>query len=424
MPVRHCLARKRQITTGVRHLGCAADPDPENPALLAVGERGLDAGRPSLTALRADGSICWQDRFAEEPGEFTIGAEPHCISLPSQAAIPAVAQFISHRAEERPGLLRLLARADGRELWRAETGSVFSGNRDCAVLDLDGDGDLELLAGYADRLVCYRCRDGAQLWERRERIGICWGRSAIGDLNGDGRNEIVLGSEYANPDQTSSVCALRCDGSLLWEYAGIPGDCGSTPTCIQDVNGDGRPEILKVEIDLECRGAGPGSRLWCFRADGTLLWRCGLGGKEISIADFDGDGALEALCVTDARDGGKDAVPALRCVDLRQGTLRWSLPLPRFYLAGWPAAARDVDGDGLPEAILPHGNPGGYGRRAGESPWGEILIVRGDGTVLQTLSFPDFVLCPLWFDWDRDGETELLAPCADGTVAVYGRGAA
>jgi hypothetical protein len=80
----------------------------------------------------------------------------------------------------------------------------------------------------------------------------------------------------------------------------------------------------------------------------------------------------------------------------------------------------DVDGDGVPEAILPQGNPSGYGRREGEAPWGEVYVVKGDGRVWQCLRYPDWPLAPLSFDLEGDGAPELLIPCGDGKIYVYG----
>jgi hypothetical protein len=160
------------------------------------------------------------------------------------------------------------------------------------------------------------------------------------------------------------------------------------------------------------------ARLWCLRADGTLLWRCDIGGGDVALGDLDGDGLLEAVNLTNGRDGGRGVGPAIRCVSLATGERRWELPVSDHWLTGWPLMA-DVDGDGRLEAVLPHGSPSGYGRQAGGRAWGEVCIVGPEGALRQRLAFPDWVLCPLAFDWDGDGTAELIVPCGDGVVYVY-----
>jgi hypothetical protein len=106
-------------------------------------------------------------------------------------------------------------------------------------------------------------------------------------------------------------------------------------------------------------------------------------------------------------------------VALDTGELRWQVPVARHWLTGWPLVA-DLDGDGRPEAILAHGSPSGYGQQPGAGAWGEVLIVADRGHVKARLQYPDWVLCPLAFDWDGDGAPELIVPCGDGCVYVYG----
>jgi outer membrane protein assembly factor BamB len=414
--------RPRQcLRTGIRHFGCASAVIDGQPVLYVTGEQGGAGGRPVLVALTAGGEVLWRDDMAAERSGFAMGSQPHVLEL--NGGRLATAHFVAHRQGGGDGMLRLLSADNGRELWRASSGTFYGGNRDVHALDLDGDGDVEILAGFADRLACYRAADGALLWLRSERTRICWGRSAIGDIDGDGRPEIVLGSEYANPDQTSSITVLRADGSLLWEYGGIEGDCGSTPTFLLDVDGCGRPEILKTEIDLEGRGPVHKARLWCLRADGTLAWRCGTGGGDLAIGDVDGDGLPEAIHLTNGRDGGHGVMPAVRCVSLALGTVRWQTPIADHWLSGWPLLA-DLNGDGRLEAVLPHGSPSGYGRQPGGRAWGQVCIVAADGPILSILNYPDWVLCPLVFDWDGDDAAELIVPCGDGCIHTYEAGGA
>ncbi len=276
----------RMLHTGLCNKGFAGGCPGGVPLLVVTGQLRDDTRRPELRAYDAGGHLLWRDAFAEDTGSVAMGAEPHILTLDDGR--PVVAHTVAHRASGEHGLLRVLDAFTGDEVWRASTGSIYGGNRDIHCVDLDGDGRSEILAGYADRLTCYRAADGAAMWSRDDRIAVCWGRSAILDIDGDGLPEIVLGTEYANADGTSSIFALRGDGSAAWELDGIEGDCGSTP--VHSVTlGDGNLRLLKTEIDLEGRGPVHMARLWCLNAQGGKLWALDFGCGDIALADLDAD---------------------------------------------------------------------------------------------------------------------------------------
>jgi len=310
----------------------------------------------------------------------------------------------------------LLSARDGATIWERSTEGPFGSNRDALCLDLDGDGEREILVGVHQVLMCLRA-DGSEKCRYDRGVVICWGSSAVGDINGDGRMEIAIGSEYGNADGSSAMVVLRDDGCELWRRDGIEGDLGSTPAMLADANGDGRLEVLKVELNLCGRGPYPVSRLWCSGGDGNVLWRSDFGGGEAAIGDMDGDGALEAVGITNPRDGG-DVAPAIICFDLRNGARKWERPVRRHWLQSWPAMAR-LDASGRLCAIVGACNPSGYGHREGDPAYTDLYLLDGAGGILWTHTFPDWALCPLPCDIDGDGANELVVPCGDGRVTCF-----
>jgi FG-GAP-like repeat len=86
----------------------------------------------------------------------------------------------------------LAYRTDGTKLWSylGAPRKGLGGLDDLAVVDLDGDGVDELVAGYGGSpgLQVFSTQ-GKPLWERPE-LGNCW-NVAVGDLDGDGKQEVI-----------------------------------------------------------------------------------------------------------------------------------------------------------------------------------------------------------------------------------------
>ena len=319
------------------------------------------------------------------------------------------------------GEARLVSACSGQVIWNKPTTNQYFGNGCCVMADVDGDGIEELVYGDAAAVRCFRARDGELKWVYDDHIAICWGRMAFGDINGDGKPELVLGTEYANEDHSSSLLALDGRGKLLWRKNGIKGDMGSTPAVIIDVDGDNRPEILKVELDLEHRARMPWAGLFCFRGDGTLKYRADFGCSGMAVGDIDGDGVPEAVGITSSRDGGSLAVDRneIRCIDLERGKLKWTTPVSRTWLGSQDPTMADLSGNGKLDVVVTTSNPSGYGYRKGQPAYGDAYIVNPHGEIIWKETLPDYILQPFVSDVDRDGHNEIVLACHDGSVRCY-----
>jgi hypothetical protein len=181
-------------------------------------------------------------------------------------------------------------------------------------------------------------------------------RLAAGDLDGDGRDELVLGCE------DTFVRVFGLDGKLRWErqipYYRQPAILRSV--LVADVDGDGKPEVLAGAANW---------RAFAFDRDGKALWNYEIvrESRDILVDDFDGDGRREILCTT------KYYTTTL--LD-DHGLPRWRF---RFPTPGCKAAAAVKTGDGAKKNIV-------FG-----ADGGTIHFVKCDGGLLAEFSAGDEV---------------------------------
>jgi len=251
------------------------------------------------------------------------------------------------------------------------------------------------------------------LWRKLETPGFGTGRHIrFGDLNGDGRLEIVFaqhtelltGGDFC---QLSCLTAMDLDGNVLWQWGEphrqhglVPSDM---PVQIHDVDGDGRAEVvccrnfeicildgLSGEVKHRAPTPDPGPMATWLPEDD--LFR--LPGDCLCFADLRGLGARRDILV-------KDRYSNVTAYDQDLNVL-W-----RFHgnTGHFPALA-DIDGDGRDEVMI------GY------------TLVDHDGTVLWTIDVRDhqdaIAIAPI----DPDYPTPLIALASGegGTVVCDTRG--
>jgi hypothetical protein len=200
-----------------------------------------------------------------------------------------------------------------------------------AMRDVDGDGRMEIFiggdqtpGGISDwsggefRALKWSPSSpggAVELWKRRVRDTI-WSSPALGDINGDGRVEVVVGAGffYRRDDGRRIYAWHADDGSTVRGWPVTTGGYTMPSPALGDLTGDGVPEVVAGSSD---------GRLRAYRGSGALLWSRALtfndrrtGGTVGSpiIADLDGDGGNDVGAGNDwgyfVVDGGSGSVMA------------------------------------------------------------------------------------------------------------------
>jgi outer membrane protein assembly factor BamB len=227
-----------------------------------------------------------------------------------------------------------------RILWSFDTRDASFGQT--AAGDIDGDGRLEVVFGcYRNDSCVYALNgeDGTLLWKVNTHAPGAEGCNdvapAIFDADGDGSLDVVVPSS-CNP---TTYCFDGTTGAVKWAARTRGSD---SPPTVADIDGDGKPEILHGEFGgwVRCLNAEDGSMAWELAVD-THSWIQ----TAPTLLDADGDGRLDFIVATWNRtQGDTNTVRAYRCSDR---ALLWSVPLTNVVYHA--SAVADLDRDGRPE---------------------------------------------------------------------------
>jgi FG-GAP-like repeat/FG-GAP repeat len=245
-------------------------------------------------------------------------------------------------------------------------GSALVSRVEVAAGDVNGDGrtDIVLVAqrseGTQVKAVDLQGHELASFFVLDPAI-VPGASIAAGDLDGDGKAEIVLGGGPTRapwppvtngPDQR--VAVYEADGTESASFAAYPGLFqGGVRVALGDLTGDSQPEIvtapgpgLETEIGIFSQdwvnGRDRGTRLGHFLAFEPSFE----GGASLALGDVVGDGRLRI--VVGSGPGRKGEV---RVFDPDGRQLSTLTPFGPDYTGGISVAAGDVNGDGRAEIV-------------------------------------------------------------------------
>ncbi|WP_324673680.1 FG-GAP-like repeat-containing protein [Hymenobacter sp. GOD-10R] len=157
--------------------------------------------------------------------------------------------------------------------------------------DLDNDGDLDLAAASADNLVRVRLNNGQGIFEGTQQVSVGSNPThlALGDIDGDGDLDLVTAN---NSGGTASV-RLNSGNSTFGGNQEVTLPENPTSVTLGDVDGD-------QDLDLIAAGSNASVRLNNGQGTFTGTQQVTIDGylSQVTLADVDGDKDLDLLATT------------------------------------------------------------------------------------------------------------------------------
>jgi hypothetical protein len=283
-----------------------------------------------------------------------------------------------------------------------------------SVGDLNGDGKPDILEIGLDSSLTVHLGNGDGTFQdlRTYASGISPHQQVTADLNGDGINDLVIGDRL---NKSVSVFLGKSDGTYqaMQTFSPIDGG-GPNSVAVADVNQDGK-------LDIVANTGGGYTNVLLGNGDGTfqLPLEDQVPGLMVfshsqALADVNGDNKLDLVV----------ASPTDNSVSLLMGNGDGSFQQPQTLVVGAnpdSVAVADVNGDGKPDIVVAN-----YGLQFGfhfgsaaQPPYYSsvgVLLGNGDGSFqsMRTFTTLDHPTSVRVADFNHDGNLDIIASYGGG----------
>jgi hypothetical protein len=250
-------------------------------------------------------------------------------------------------------------------------------------LDSDGDPDVVLNRGGEPARTCLN-DDGLFTCASIVTSEAELARAVLGDVNRDGRMDVVLGVRSSTRGPWAQVC-YNFDGALFFcGHLDDAVDLSHENLAVGDVNGDGAPDLVTAGLSKVCLNDGDGLFEPCIELLPSDSSHTG-----VALGDLDADGHLDVVIATNVE------APHFICLGDGDGHFACA---PTPDLVHWSVDIGDVDGNGTLDLVFADGSGG--------------LLCPGPGTGSFPACFPlaaetAFSRALSLADLDGDGRAEI-----------------
>jgi hypothetical protein len=226
--------------------------------------------------------------------------------------------------------------------------------------DFNGDGWPDILTGTGRPALYINPRGESRRWTKYVVLpGVQSEITLLRDIDGDGRPEFIYGAEgtvrYAKYDPA--------DPTKPWTVHSVsePGYSAAHGLGVGDINGDGRMDIVNVNGWWEQPPAGSAQELWTYHPQAFSSYsRVAPGGSVMAVYDVNGDGLNDVVASLSGHGFGlawfeqkRDAHGAISFVEhMISGDYSANNAGGVAFSEQHGSTVADVDGDGIPDFIV------------------------------------------------------------------------
>ena len=393
------------------------------PQALVVADFNGD-GKPDIATANASGSVAILLNNGD--GTFANGVN---ILVPGTPSSLVTADFngdgkpdLAVSAPDSTVITILLGNSDGT--FRSGTVSVGIQPAQIAVGDFNGDGRPDIVAinttySLASTIYVLSGRgDGTFLTARVSSTGdaIVPRNIVVADFDGDGKSDLAVTGYnalyvtlfYGKGDGTFGS-PVRTDTSRTMPLVGLAAG---------DVNGDGRPDLVSGPITYNDAGVFTYSGSRAFRS--VVQYGLHNTSTAFALTDMDGDGKQDMIAAENGGSAGLYYVGILR--GNGDGTFQNEIAAS-LNAAPNDVKIADVNGDGKPDVIAAERNANRVGVLLGNGD-GTLQAENDYAVGINPFAIPGVpgAQSIAIGDFNRDGKLDFVVPTATGVLVVPGNG--